>query len=241
MEAIIYKIINDINYKVYVGQTCKTTEQRFARHCAEAKWKNTKKMPIILAIKKYGKEHFQIIAIEILTDCEQPQVNEREVFWAKELNAFSPNGYNLKAGQGNGAWSEEIKKKISLGNKGKKRTQETIEKLRVSHLGYKVKDSTKQKLSDFNRGKKLSAEHKKKIADSNTGRETTELAKEKMRIKKIKFNYRITSPDGILYETNNLRQFCRDKGLNAGHMSSVATNNKLHYKQWKVTKLNRSP
>lgn len=122
-------------------------------------------------------------------------------------------------------------------NKGKVRTQETIDNLRMSHLGYKVKESTKQKLSKLNKGKILSEEHKKKIANSHIGKKATEEAKEKMRAKKLKFKYAITSPSGDLYETTNLISFCSEMGLNSGHMSSVANNKKTHYKQWRVTKL----
>ena len=43
MKATIYKIINDINNKEYVGQTYQTIEKRFDRHCSESRWVNTKK------------------------------------------------------------------------------------------------------------------------------------------------------------------------------------------------------
>lgn len=33
MQYIIYKIINDFNNKIYIGQTTETLEKRFARHC----------------------------------------------------------------------------------------------------------------------------------------------------------------------------------------------------------------
>lgn len=237
MEAIIYKITNDINDKIYVGQTSKTIEERFARHCAEARWKNVKRMPIVLAIRKYGKEHFKIEMLEKVSDCTQFDVDNREIFWSAELNTMSPWGYNLKVGKSCGKLSEESKRKISASNKGRKVKPETIERLRVSHLGYKVKDSTKKKLSEFNKGKVLSEEHKKKIAASNTGRKTTDTAKEKMRAKKLKFFYKITAPDGKLFETHNLREFCRDNKLNVAHMNGLSNGKKPYYKGWQVVKI----
>ena len=87
MKAIIYKITNDINDKVYVGQTWKTAEERFSRHLAESRWKNTNcgsikhsVMPIILAIKKYGACRFKVHTLEEIVDCTQSFLNEREVF-----------------------------------------------------------------------------------------------------------------------------------------------------------------
>ena len=157
-------------------------------------------------------------------------------FLGNEFEYFVPKWYNLKLGGSNGIVSEETKRKIAEANTGRKATPETIERLRLSHLGYKVKESTKKKLSVINKGKVLSEEHKRKIADSNAGKKRTEQAKEKMRVKKLKYIYEVVSPDGKLAETQNLRQFCRDNGLNIGHMNSVACGNKKHYKQWQVIK-----
>lgn len=234
MKGIIYKITNDINIKVYVGQTWKTVEERFHRHCAEARWYNTKKMPIVLAIKKYGKQHFKIKIIEELINCTQQNLDEKEIFWVKELKTFSPNGYNLRAGMGHSVWSDEVKQKISIANKGRKVTAETIEKLRISHLGHKMKEESKKKLSMLNKGKSLTAEHKEKIGLSNKGKIVSNESKEKMRKKKLKFEYEIISPNGEKLKTNNLKNFSKINQLNNGHMNSVARGKKKNYKGWKV-------
>ncbi len=66
MKGKIYKITNKVNGKIYVGQTIKTLEERFQKHC----WGTTEKdkyhlnMAIKKAIKKYGKENFIIELIE---------------------------------------------------------------------------------------------------------------------------------------------------------------------------------
>lgn len=234
MDATIYKIINDLNDKIYVGQTWQTIEERFKRHCAEARWENTKKMPIVLAIKKYGHCHFQIIELEKLIAPTQEYVDQREVHWAKVLNSLAPNGYNLKVGGAAGLLSEITKKRISEGNKGKKASPETKEKLRLSHMGHVVKESTKKKLSEINTGKVLSYDHKEKISRSNFGKTRTALQRSRMSIAKIKYEYRIIAPTGDVFITNNLTQFSKDNHLNKGHMGSVASGRKSHYKGWKV-------
>lgn len=83
----IYVIKNDINDKVYVGQT-KDIVSRFASHC--------KKNPSLLsqAIQEYGKEHFWY---EIL-ESQVENYNEREIYWISKLNCQTPNGYNIMAG-----------------------------------------------------------------------------------------------------------------------------------------------
>ena len=60
----IYKIINDFNDKIYVGQTSTSLEDRFARHCRDKSSSNQNKESIDNLIQTIGKEHFQIIEIE---------------------------------------------------------------------------------------------------------------------------------------------------------------------------------
>lgn len=96
MNGKIYKIINDINDKVYVGQTIRTLSERFQKHCNYSDDKGNT-MAIKKAIHKYGRSHFSIILIEELKDCNQEILNEREICWIAYYNAYN-NGYNLTKG-----------------------------------------------------------------------------------------------------------------------------------------------
>lgn len=85
----IYKITNDVNGKIYIGQA-KNTEYRFYTHC-----KNSSNDTLIdKAIKKYGKEHFHV---EILKS-QISNYNEKEKYWINKLNSKVPNGYNISDG-----------------------------------------------------------------------------------------------------------------------------------------------
>jgi len=100
----IYKIENNINGKVYIGQTIQELKIRFKRHCSfSALSKEESNMPIKRAIKKYGKENFTISVIE---ECDNSIINEREIFWIKKHNSFK-NGYNATLGGGGlyGYWN----------------------------------------------------------------------------------------------------------------------------------------
>lgn len=55
--------------------------------------------------------------------------------------------------------SEEHKKNIGLGNKGKKMSLETIEKIKKKTTGRKHTIESKKKMSEVHKGKKLSIEH----------------------------------------------------------------------------------
>jgi group I intron endonuclease len=110
----IYKIINQVNDKVYVGQTTKTIEERFEAHCTDRR----KNRHLSNAINKYGKEFFKV---ELVAEAEnQIELNTLEVEFVNSLNCLHPNGYNHRAGGNqNGICSDELKNKISKAKTGK--------------------------------------------------------------------------------------------------------------------------
>ena len=85
----IYIIKNDINTKVYIGQSL-DSKQRFKSHC-KGDYDNSL---IDKAIQKYGKEHFWF---EIL-ESQVENYNEREKYWIKYYNSKAPFGYNILDG-----------------------------------------------------------------------------------------------------------------------------------------------
>lgn len=90
----IYKIVNDINNKIYIGQTVNTLKKRFSGHCCYSKSDRSGNMYIKRAIHKYGKEHFKI---ELIEECSLEQLNEREKYWIAYYDSYN-NGYNLTTG-----------------------------------------------------------------------------------------------------------------------------------------------
>lgn len=88
----IYIIINNINNKVYVGQS-KNAAIRFKQHCKSCNLDNSL---IGKAIKKYGKQNF---AFKIL-ERQIVNYNEREDYWIEFYNSKHPNGYNILSGGG---------------------------------------------------------------------------------------------------------------------------------------------
>ena len=86
----IYKITNNTNGKIYVGQS-NNIERRFYEHQTKG---TTSRIPVDVAIQKYGKENF---TYEILEECSIEDLNQKETFWIKKLNAID-NGYNCSEG-----------------------------------------------------------------------------------------------------------------------------------------------
>ena len=102
----IYKIVNQVNGKIYVGQTKSNKETRLYSHLKQTR--DGSKLPIYCAIRKYGKENFLIETIEY---CEESQLNEKEEYWIKELNTLCHDGYNIRSG-GRGKQPEDLKLRI---------------------------------------------------------------------------------------------------------------------------------
>ena len=97
---IIYKTINLINKKFYIGKDSKNNPRYLGSG-------------IILnrAISKYGKENF---IKEILEECSTLiELSEREIYWIKELNATDTKiGYNIAVGgHGGDTWTNQLESK----------------------------------------------------------------------------------------------------------------------------------
>ena len=90
----IYLISNEINHKLYVGQTVLSLNKRFNGHCCYSKTDKSVNMYIKRAIHKYGKDKFHI---ELSEECPVELMHEREKYWIKFYDSYN-NGYNLTLG-----------------------------------------------------------------------------------------------------------------------------------------------
>jgi hypothetical protein len=89
---IIYRITNNINEKVYIGQTIDRLCNRWAQHNYNVK--NKKNTPLYNAIRKYGMENFQIEEIGGANSLSE--LNYQEWLLIYKNNTLWPNGYNLR-------------------------------------------------------------------------------------------------------------------------------------------------
>ena len=106
--ACIYKIINDINGKLYIGETIYSIQYRWKQHIyyfRKLLLNNIKiTQPLYLAFQKYGIENFHI---ELVEECYEDIRFEREQYYISLYNTYGSNGYNATLG-GEGA------KKLSI-------------------------------------------------------------------------------------------------------------------------------
>ena len=87
----IYKITNQINNKVYIGQADKL-DYRKQRHFYQLEQNKHHNEHLQRAFKKYGKYNFMFEIIEETND-----LNNRELFWINEYGGVNSDlNYNLK-------------------------------------------------------------------------------------------------------------------------------------------------
>ena len=103
----IYKIVNNINGKIYIGQTRISESQRWQQHVWHANNEsNDDSLLLCRAIKKYGKENF---TRSILEQCNNDLLNEREEYWIAYYDATNRSvGYNIAlGGEGHSKYTDD--------------------------------------------------------------------------------------------------------------------------------------
>lgn len=136
---VIYKIRNNLNNKIYIGQTIQDIQRRWHQHCHESKYRDSK---LYRAINKYGKDNFSISIICRASNMQE--LNARETSCIKLFNSIN-KGYNCTSGGFNCKHSQETKSKIST----------KIKQLNIKPwLGKNLPMSTRLKISKTKKLKK---------------------------------------------------------------------------------------
>jgi group I intron endonuclease len=111
MKGIVYCIENLENGKKYIGQTTRDLTERFREHCGNSGTSVSPKLKN--SIKKYGKDCFSVDVLWEAGECNQDELDSKEIELIEELNTLHPNGYNLTKGGSGGRHSDETKKLLS--------------------------------------------------------------------------------------------------------------------------------
>lgn len=152
----IYKITNKIDQKIYIGQTTKLRPtDRFSQHRYLANHPKQEKSISYLhrAMAAHGVDNF---SFEIIEECADNQLNERESYWIQQYDCIIPNGYNITSG--------------GKGTVGYSRPQSTEERLKrqASNIQFFI-DHPEARQAASERTKKLwqDEEYRKKVTESN--------------------------------------------------------------------------
>jgi group I intron endonuclease len=173
----IYKWVNLVNGKIYVGSAVKFRKRRDL-HLLELRKNKHHSRYFQHAYNKYGEDKFKF---EIVEFCEKENLEIREQF---HLDTLKPD-YNVckrtDSRLGIKSSPDHIAK-IAAANTGQKRSKETCEKIGAARRGTKLTEEQKQARRDY----RHSAETRALISKVQIGRKHTEEAKLKMSLSKKK-------------------------------------------------------
>ena len=153
---IIYKTTNKINGKIYVGKDVAHQPKYLGSGLLLDK-----------AIKKYGRENFYKETIEVCSSIDE--LNEREIYWIKTLNATDKKiGYNIaEGGTGGNTWFGKSQKEKDLIIE---KRRSTLEKKYIDNP--KLKELYHRKLSEKSR-MMWTPEHVELMRNKMLGRKIT--------------------------------------------------------------------
>jgi group I intron endonuclease len=150
MAGVIYKITSP-NNKIYIGCTIdfkrRLSEYRRLSMVAQTKLYNS--------LVKYG---FNNHIFEIVEECSEDTLHEREIHWIKYFNCIE-EGLNIRLGNRTGALMESTKQKISEALKGRKNTW-----FDPNPKGHKYTEEQKEKM----RKPRVNKWEREKLVSSNT-------------------------------------------------------------------------
>lgn len=140
----VYLIRNKLTKKLYVGQTIKSLQKRWASHCSS----KSNCSYLHRAIKVYGRENFEMVSLRECSSREE--LNHYESAFIRHFNCFAPCGYNLTTGGEYPNLNSISKAKIAEALKGNTHTR-----------GQKRSDETKTRMSEAKKGKRPTSETKR--------------------------------------------------------------------------------
>lgn len=183
--GVVYVITNHVNGKRYVGQTTKTAEWRFNKHCLNSQYKSR----VNSAIQKYGRENF---SVETFGQAEnRKELDALEIHCIRLMQSLNPEfGYNVApGGVGNNIRTKQAIEKAAAKLRGRKTPLEQVERMAATkrnrprtpaeravldqmiakNTGAKHSEEAKKKMSTAASGRKMAPcteEHRKKLSDA---------------------------------------------------------------------------
>ena len=253
----IYKIINKINQKIYIGKS-KHAVEKSQQYFGSG-------ILIVAAIKKYGKKNFskKILEKDIQSD---DILNEREIYWIRRFRSTNRDvGYNrTSGGDGGNTFPIDTKERInrieSMSGKNnpfynKHHTQKTKNLISRKNRGRVMDENTKAKISETLTRKYKSGEIVKITTDN-----ARKLSSERWKINppmrdpknKKRASIKMSSEEnpstkwwifekisGEKYERFSFRQTCKEFGLSYGSMRHRIGKENFSRTGWKVYERNK--
>jgi len=137
-DGKIYKLVNNVDDKIYVGSTCGTLRLRKSTHKWDAQRKRQKDRKVYKHLNQVGWGNVEIILIEKCECKSRDELHRRERHWIDELkpelNKARPCVTAEEIKQRKKEYAEENKEHLK--NKQKEYVEKHKEKIRQIHSEY---------------------------------------------------------------------------------------------------------
>ena len=243
--GFIYKITNNLNGQIYIGQTIKArATDRFSQHKYLATHPEQEKGRSYLH-KAMALEGIENFSFKVIEEVANEELNIREQYWIQYYNSLVPNGYNLTIG-GEGTvgfkrpQSSEEKLKRQASNKAYyKNHPEAAEARRLKTLELWQDEDYRKRVTESN--KKFYAEHPDIFKGENNpfygkhhSEESLKKIKEASKSKQKKIAQIDKDTGEIIKIHDGVKDAEKDLGVSHGWISKAARANKIAYGfKWK--------
>jgi len=137
----IYSITNTINNKKYIGHTT-DIKRRWQYHQGYLKRQKHDNAHLQEDYNKYGADSFKY---EVIEECEEDQLEEKEIYWIAFYDAKN-NGYNMTDGGGGLVNpTDDVKAKISKNLSGERNGMYGVRMLGKDNPNYGRKHTPEEK------------------------------------------------------------------------------------------------
>lgn len=172
----IYKIVNIVNNKIYIGSSIKTRR----RYIAHLNLLNNNKHHNKFLQSSYNKFGSNSFLFSVIEECEIEQLELKEAEYIRLYKSNNRNfGYNIKDPERH-TLPKEIRYQIGLKLRGRKHSQETKDKISMSEIGKKLSEETKRKMSIAKKGIKFSSKHIENLRLSHLNHTLSEKSRTKL-------------------------------------------------------------
>lgn len=212
----IYRIVNKVNSKYYVGSSINTARRR-KEHFTALRENEHVNDYLQNAWNKHGESSFVFEVVSILpSSTTLPQLLSEEQKWLN-IAETDPLSYNLTfvAGCPTSNLSYYSKQKRSKALRNVPRTPEWIAKISKSHLGIRPSKQSRLRMRRAHLGKKQTLKHAQNAAATR------------------RKHWAFLAPDGQLTNIYDLKRFCRENDLHSGAMYWVAQGKRTQHKGWR--------
>lgn len=212
--GIVYKITNNVNGKVYIGQTIRPLSERMSQH--KCCMNGSSNSYLYKSMRKYGWDNF---TWEIVCECScREELNSKEIEYITlhESHRTRGKGYNLtKGGDFNPMSDPDVRRR-------QQQTMLISMKAFCGENNVMCRDDVKEK-------------HHQAVISLSKDPNWIE-SKSKGDLKQMS-EYEITFPDGTIEVILGLNRFCKIHNLSQSKMSSVSSGDRTHHKGFKCKRL----